>query len=178
MFPIPTSRPKPSDLPGAVVVRKIRVQDRELPEPIELNKGRKRWAVQVINEGDRPVQVGSHYPFLETNPKLAFPRLLAFRHALRLDIAAGTAVRFEPGESKTVQLVEAGGRKLFSGGNGLGYGVEQGEGGELEVGRRIEAGRFRSNSEAEAGVREVLEPRTMDREIVSGFGRIASLTMA
>jgi urease subunit gamma/beta len=70
---------------------------------IELNAGRETVSVKVTNRGDRPVQVGSHYPFAQTNPALAFDRALA--SGKRLDIPAGTAVRFEPGEEKTVQLV-------------------------------------------------------------------------
>jgi urease subunit gamma/beta len=70
---------------------------------IELNAGRPRRTVDVTNRGDRPIQVGSHYPFAETNPALDFDRAAA--SGMRLDIPAGTAVRFEPGESKTVTLV-------------------------------------------------------------------------
>lgn len=71
---------------------------------IELNAGRRSISLLVTNTGDRPIQVGSHYPFDDTNRALAFDRAAA-RH-MRLDIPAGTAVRFEPGEKKTVQLVE------------------------------------------------------------------------
>ena len=70
---------------------------------IELNAGRESIRISVVNEGDRPVQVGSHYPFAQTNRALQFDRAAA--QGKRLDIPAGTAVRFEPGESKTVQLV-------------------------------------------------------------------------
>jgi len=70
---------------------------------IELNAGRTRRALDVVNRGDRPIQVGSHYPFAETNRALDFDRGAAA--GMRLDIPAGTAVRFEPGESKTVTLV-------------------------------------------------------------------------
>jgi urease subunit gamma/beta len=76
---------------------------------LELNAGRRTVSVEVVNHGDRPVQVGSHYPFTETNRALAFDRAAA--SGMRLDIPAGTAVRFEPGEKKTVQLVEVGGLK-------------------------------------------------------------------
>jgi urease subunit beta len=79
---------------------------------IELNAGRQTVTVKVTNTGDRPVQVGSHYHFFETNEALAFDR--AKTRGFRLDIAAGTAVRFEPGQSRTVQLVAlAGDRKVF-----------------------------------------------------------------
>ena len=80
---------------------------------IELNKGRKSVTLQIMNSGDRPIQVGSHYHFYETNDALTFDRDAAYGY--RLDIAAGTAVRFEPGQSRTVQLVELGGDKIVYG---------------------------------------------------------------
>ena len=70
---------------------------------IELNKGRKTVTVKVTNSGDRPIQVGSHYHFHETNDALRFDRKAAY--GCRLNIAAGTAVRFEPGQTRTVELV-------------------------------------------------------------------------
>ena len=79
---------------------------------LELNKGRNPIHVEVSNTGDRPIQVGSHYHFFETNPALAFDR--AKTRGMRLDIAAGTAVRFEPGQSREVRLVElAGNREVY-----------------------------------------------------------------
>ena len=79
---------------------------------IELNTGLDRTVLLVANTGDRPVQVGSHYHFFETNPALSFDRLQA--RGKRLDIAAGTAVRFEPGQTRTVTLVPyRGARKVF-----------------------------------------------------------------
>ncbi len=79
---------------------------------IELNAGRATITVEVANTGDRPVQVGSHYHFFETNGALRFDR--AATRGFRLDIAAGTAVRFEPGQSRTVTLVAlAGERKVY-----------------------------------------------------------------
>jgi len=79
---------------------------------IEINAGRERVTVEVTNTGDRPVQVGSHYHFFEVNEALRFDRAKA--RGMRLDIAAGTAVRFEPGQSRTVQLVAlAGDRKVY-----------------------------------------------------------------
>jgi urease subunit beta len=79
---------------------------------IELNVGRPTLALTVTNTGDRPVQVGSHYHFAETNAALAFDRAAA--RGFRLNIAAGTAVRFEPGQSRTVELVAlAGDRRVF-----------------------------------------------------------------
>ncbi len=87
---------------------------------IELNAGRPTVTLPVTNLGDRPVQVGSHYHFIETNAQLRFDRAAA--HGKRLDIPAGTAVRFEPGETKTVQLVEIGGKRVIRGGNNLASG--------------------------------------------------------
>jgi urease subunit beta len=79
---------------------------------IELNKGRKGVTVAVSNTGDRPIQVGSHYHFFETNPALKFDRKKA--RGMRLDIAAGTAVRFEPGQTREVNLVAlAGARTVY-----------------------------------------------------------------
>jgi urease subunit beta len=76
---------------------------------IELNAGRRTVTLTVANSGDRPIQVGSHYHFFETNPGLKFDRAKA--RGMRLDIAAGTAVRFEPGQSRDVQLVELAGKR-------------------------------------------------------------------
>jgi len=82
------------------------------PGDIELNAGRTTVTLSVANTGDRPIQVGSHYHFFETNAALAFDRKRA--RGFRLDIAAGTAVRFEPGQTRTVQLVALGGdRKVY-----------------------------------------------------------------
>jgi urease subunit beta len=79
---------------------------------IELNVGASRLTLTVANTGDRPIQVGSHYHFAETNAALAFDRAAA--HAHRLDIAAGTAIRFEPGQSRDVILIPfVGDRKIF-----------------------------------------------------------------
>ncbi len=85
--------------------------------PIEANAGRRVVRVLVKNTGDRPIQVGSHYHFFEANRALAFDRAAAF--GMRLNIAAGTAVRFEPGDEKEVDLTEFGGRQVIHGGNGL-----------------------------------------------------------
>jgi len=87
---------------------------------LTLNEGRETVSVAVTNLGDRPVQVGSHYHFVETNPALRFNRTLAYGR--RLDIPAGTAVRFEPGETKTVRLVDIAGARVIRGGNGLASG--------------------------------------------------------
>jgi urease subunit beta len=82
------------------------------PEPVACNNGREAIAVEVVNRGDRPVQIGSHYHFAEANSALEFDREAAYGR--RLDIPAGTAARFEPGDKKTVHLVElAGSREVF-----------------------------------------------------------------
>jgi urease subunit gamma/beta len=97
--------------PGAVKVR-----DGE----IVINSGRATAELRVTNLGDRPIQIGSHYHFIETNASLKFDRGVAY--GKRLDIPAGTAVRFEPGETKTVRLVEIAGKKVIRGGNNLASG--------------------------------------------------------
>jgi urease subunit gamma/beta len=84
---------------------------------IELNAGRPSVTLTVVNKGDRPIQIGSHYHFFEVNKALEFDRAAAF--GLRLDIAAGTAVRFEPGQEKQVTLTTFGGRRELSGLNSL-----------------------------------------------------------
>lgn len=86
-------------------------------DDIEINKGRKTFHILVANTGDRPIQVGSHYHFAEVNRNLAFDRKKAI--GTRLSIAAGTAVRFEPGEEKEVELVEIAGNKQVYGLNNL-----------------------------------------------------------
>jgi urease subunit beta len=79
---------------------------------IEINKGRKAVSVSVVNSGDRPIQVGSHYHFFETNEALKFERKKAY--GMRLNIAAGTAVRFEPGQTRSVELIALSGlRKVY-----------------------------------------------------------------
>ena len=83
-----------------------------LPGEIQLNAGRAAVKLGIANRGDRPVQVGSHFHFFETNPALAFDRDAAY--GMRLNIASGTAVRFEPGQTRTVELVAlAGARKVY-----------------------------------------------------------------
>src|SRR5260370_18961120 len=94
--------------------------------PIELNAGRPTAELQVNNTGDRPVQVGSHFHFFEVNRALAFDRAAAY--GMRLDLPAGTAVRFEPGEIKTVRLVAMAGLREVYGGSGLGMGKLHGNG--------------------------------------------------
>ncbi|CAP69440.1 uncharacterized protein PODANS_1_11040 [Podospora anserina S mat+] len=113
-FPAPPAEEyAPEAQPGAVVCVKDAV--------VRLNEGRRRIKLQVTSKGDRPVQVGSHYHFVEVNPELEFDRIAAVGY--RLDIAAGTSVRFEPGDKKTVTLVEIGGHKVIRGGNRIANGV-------------------------------------------------------
>ncbi len=83
------------------------------PGEIELNAGRRTVSVTVANTGDRPIQVGSHYHFFETNAALKFERQQAY--GFRLNIPAGTAVRFEPGQERTVELVELAGDRVVYG---------------------------------------------------------------
>jgi urease beta subunit len=86
-------------------------------EPVEINAGRPTVRVTVANRGDRPVQVGSHFHFFEANRALVFDREKAY--GMRLNIAAGTAVRFEPGDTKEIELVALGGTREVHGLNGL-----------------------------------------------------------
>lgn len=83
---------------------------------IELNVGRRTATVKVANSGDRPIQVGSHFHFYESNPALLFERKIAY--GMRLNIAAGTAVRFEPGQERTIELVALAGERKVYGFNG------------------------------------------------------------
>ncbi|PKY04401.1 urease Ure [Aspergillus campestris IBT 28561] len=102
----------PENIPGVILPGK---HDR-----ITLNEGRRRIKLKVMSKGDRPIQVGSHYHFIEVNPQLHFDRLRAY--GFRLDIPAGTSVRFEPGDTKTVTLVEIGGHQIIRGGNRIASG--------------------------------------------------------
>jgi urease subunit gamma/beta len=119
----------PDSIPGA-----CKIKDGE----IELNVGRATVALPVTNLGDRPVQVGSHYHFIETNKALRFDRAKAY--GKRLDIPAGTAVRFEPGETKTVKLVEIAGNRIIHGGNNLADGPVS------DSGRTVAMERVRENA--------------------------------
>ncbi|KID70148.1 urease, partial [Metarhizium hybridum] len=112
-FPLPPDSEYALDKqPGAVVAVRGRVV---------LNQNRARIRLRVTSKGDRPIQVGSHYHFIEVNAQLEFDRGRAYGY--RLDIAAGTSVRFEPGDTKTVTLVEMGGGRVMRGGNGLASGI-------------------------------------------------------
>ncbi|KAJ4397294.1 Urease [Gnomoniopsis smithogilvyi] len=115
LFPLPQATAYDAEnQPGAVIPVKTNT-------PITLNAGRRRIRLKVTSKGDRPIQVGSHYHFIETNPQLAFDRIAAY--GFRLDVPAGTSVRFEPGDTKTVTLVEIAGNKIIQGGNNLASGV-------------------------------------------------------
>ena len=98
---------------GALVPGEVLTEEGE----IELNRGKDTAEIEVTNTGDRPIQVGSHFHFFEANKALRFARPRAY--GMRLDIPAGNAVRFEPGETRRVQLVEIGGRREGYGLNGL-----------------------------------------------------------
>ncbi|KAI0882290.1 urease [Annulohypoxylon maeteangense] len=143
--------------PGAVVVVKGR---------ITLNEGRRRIKLRVTSKGDRPVQVGSHYHFVETNPRLEFDRAAAY--GFRLDIPAGTSVRFEPGDTKTVALVEIGGNRVIKGGNAMASGT-------------VDFSRVEAIVEKlqQAGFAHVPQPETADLGVVGGFSmdRAAYKTM-
>lgn len=95
-------------IPGQIITR---------PGDIELNAGRQTVSLEVANAGDRPIQVGSHYHFLETNAGLVFERDKA--RGMRLDIPAGTAVRFEPGQMREVRLVAMAGARRIHGFRGM-----------------------------------------------------------
>ncbi|GMJ03689.1 urease [Hibiscus trionum] len=110
-LPVPScEKPETEDktVPGAVIPK---------DGMITLNCGRKAVSLKVHNTGDRPVQVGSHYHFIEVNPAMDFDRKRAY--GMRLNIAAGTAIRFEPGDIKTVVLVSIGGKQVIRGGSGI-----------------------------------------------------------
>ena len=105
---------------------------------VTINGGRETATVTVANAGDRPVQVGSHFHFFEANAGLEFDREAAF--GMRLDVPAGTAVRFEPGERKTVSLVGIGGERIISGMNDLLNGPIDGDAKEAALERARAAG--------------------------------------
>jgi urease beta subunit len=99
---------QPKMIPGEILVA---------PGHILINEGRQVIEMRVTNTGDRPIQVGSHYHFAETNPALSFDRKKASGH--RLNISSGTAVRFEPGQDRTIELVQYAGKREVYGFNGL-----------------------------------------------------------
>ncbi|ERF72135.1 Urease [Endocarpon pusillum Z07020] len=150
---------EPEKAPGAV----IPVKDGK----IALNQGRKRISLKVVSKGDRPIQVGSHYHFVETNPQLYFDRVKAYGY--RLDLAAGTSVRFEPGDTKTVTLVEIGGRRFIQGGNSIASGHVEASRVE-EIVKRLQEGGFGHVPEP-AGDSAYIDPLIMNRtDYVGMFG--------
>ncbi|PKS12827.1 hypothetical protein jhhlp_001039 [Lomentospora prolificans] len=154
LFPLPeASAYAAEEAPGAVVAVK---------GTIAFNEGRKRLKLKVTNKGDRPIQVGSHYHFIETNPQLIFDRARAYGH--RLDIAAGTSVRFEPGDTKTVTLVEIAGNKVIRGGNNLASGSV-----ELwrvnDIVERLMAKGFGHVPEPQTADLGIIQPPTMSRDV-------------
>jgi len=122
-------------LPHAGEIGEVQVAEGE----IELNAGRPTVSLAVTNLGDRPIQVGSHYHFIETNAALRFDRAQAY--GKRLDIPAGTAVRFEPGETKTVTLVTIAGKQVIRGGNNLASGKVSTAGRKAAL-KRVIKGKF------------------------------------
>lgn len=112
-LPVPSARVGTSPVATDDLVGAVAGPDGELT----LNADRSTVQLHVTNRGDRPIQVGSHYHFIETNRALEFDRDAAY--GMRLDIPAGTAVRFEPGETKTIHLVAIAGARVIRGGNGL-----------------------------------------------------------
>jgi urease subunit gamma/beta len=128
----PEGAPADTLEPGAITA---------LPGDIELNPGRPTALVRVVNTGDRPIQIGSHYHFFEVNRALEFDRAAAY--GLRLDIPAGTAVRFEPGQVREVALVGFGGRQELTGLNDLTQGGGLDATGRTAAVARARAGKFR-----------------------------------
>ncbi|KAH0341370.1 urease, partial [Aureobasidium melanogenum] len=150
----------PEKQPGAVIPVKN--------AKIVLNENRKRIQLKVVSKGDRPIQVGSHYHFVETNPLLDFDRVRALGY--RLDIAAGTSVRFEPGDTKTVNLVEIGGNKVIKGGNGLATGSLHDSSIADSLVEKLQKGGFHHTPEP-AGDSAHLDMFTLEREAyISMFG--------
>src|SRR4051794_17125827 len=128
-------RPAAGRPPGEVIAQ---------PGEIVLNQGRESVALAVTNLGDRPIQVGSHYHFFETNRALSFDRGKAY--GMRLDIPAGNAVRFEPGERKTVQLVALAGARVARGGNAIADGPIDAAGRKAALDRAVSQG-FKNQEE-------------------------------
>ncbi|KAL2903604.1 Urease [Bienertia sinuspersici] len=115
-LPVP-SLDKFPEIEDSIIPGEMRLGVGDIP----LNNGRRAVILKVVNNGDRPVQVGSHYHFIEVNPFLTFDRSKAY--GMRLNIPAGTAIRFEPGDSKPVTLVSIGGKRCIKGGNNIADGA-------------------------------------------------------
>ncbi|KAL8783662.1 MAG: hypothetical protein Q9213_004456 [Squamulea squamosa] len=158
LFPLQESAEyRPEQMPGAVVPVK--------EGKIVLHEGAKRRSLRVTSKGDRPIQVGSHYHLIEVNPHLEFDRLKAYGYTL--DIPAGTSVRFEPGESKTVTLVELAGHRVISGGNGLATGPVNPSRVE-DIQSNIERNGFAHMPDATQNT-PAPEPASMTREAYAGM---------
>ena len=127
--------------PGEYVLR---------PEPVQANVGRHTVEVEVANHGDRPIQVGSHVHFFEVNKALVFPRAAAF--GMHLNIPAGTAVRFEPGDRKRVTLVAFAGRREMVGVNNLCNGPLTDERRAAALARALSEGFGNAEAEQEGGL--------------------------
>ncbi|KAF2458202.1 hypothetical protein BDY21DRAFT_341862 [Lineolata rhizophorae] len=153
---------EPERQPGAVVAVKEGGR-------IALNEGRKRIQLTVVSKGDRPIQVGSHYHFIEANPELEFDRVRA--HGYRLDIPAGTSVRFEPGDTKTVILVQIAGNQVVKGGNGLATGFIGDVSIASGVVQRLQDAGFLHKAQPDPAADMQLDGAAMEREhYVSMFG--------
>lgn len=127
---------------------------------ILLHPGRKRMRLKVTSKGDRPIQIGSHYHLVEANPQLEFDRIKAY--GFSLDIAAGTSIRFEPGETKTVAIVEIGGQRVISGGNSVASGVVDISRAQ-EIVENLQNGHFAHMRETEDD-NSTMDPFSMTRE--------------
>ncbi|CAN9112872.1 unnamed protein product [Alternaria alternata] len=163
MFPLPESDVY-DDMkqPGAIVAVKGEAG------VIKLNEGRKRIKLKVKSMGDRPIQVGSHYHFIETNPQLQFDRVRA--HGYRLDIPAGTSVRFEPGDTKTVTLVQIGGNQIIKGGNMIASGFIEDVSVANGIVERLKSGGFLHEPEPHGDAAHI-DICTMERQAyISMFG--------
>ncbi|PFH46770.1 hypothetical protein AMATHDRAFT_69086 [Amanita thiersii Skay4041] len=144
-----------NNTPGAVIAKK---------EDIVINQGRRRIQLRVTNTGDRPVQVGSHYHFIETNPYLSFDRGKAY--GMRLDIPSSTAIRFEPSDVKTVTLVAIAGENRILGGNGLASGF-------VDLGRTEEI----VMDLVQKGFAHIPEPGTLEVTVDTTMGRESYIWM-
>ncbi len=113
-----------------------------LNRPITCNEGKQVTSIVVVNTGDRPIQVGSHFHFFEVNRKMEFDREKAF--GMRLNIASGTAVRFEPGEEKEIELVSFGGARSIHGFNNLVSGDSKDESRKTEAMKNLAAANFKN----------------------------------
>ncbi|RYN80232.1 Urease [Alternaria alternata] len=163
MFPLPESDVyDDTKQPGAIVAVKGEAG------VIKLNEGRKRIKLKVKSMGDRPIQVGSHYHFIETNPQLQFDRVRA--HGYRLDIPAGTSVRFEPGDTKTVTLVQIGGNQIIKGGNMIASGFIEDMSVANGIVERLKSGGFLHEPEPHGDAAHI-DICTMERQAyISMFG--------